>query len=408
LSCGCPGARCFNIEIDYMVDTDHTHKPNQAEIDAVVQMFACQGYTLNVEISDQLTHYDVLVRDPLCLVFFEYVGEDASFGRIKLNNFDHNGQPGWHYCIFGHDYEGANCQVTGSSGLAESPGGNLIVTLGSFSNQIGTPFDRAATLAHEFGHNLGLSHCGGGDSGGPSPGSCNNVGDNPPNLGSIMSYYYQLNGVRSGQLCHGLSFDEAALFKEIDYSHGTMCTLNEAALDELFGTGMMGVDWNCSGQITGVRAQDLDWPPNSSTWCGATGGLQTLFDFDEWAFIDSTAAATASGSIPPGPAVSCITAHEVEQHRTTAGHCPQPTLRTESCEGRRMMYLQPSGSGSPNGNCDAPFNNVQSAHDAAPDGSVLFFRAGYYGQSGPIVLTKPLKIFSTPTTTDSTAVIQPP
>ena len=41
-----------------MVDAGHSHKPNQAEIDAVKQMFACQGYTLNVEISDALPHYN--------------------------------------------------------------------------------------------------------------------------------------------------------------------------------------------------------------------------------------------------------------------------------------------------------------------------------------------------------------
>lgn len=39
---------------------------------------------------------------------------------------------------------------------------------------------------------------------------------------------------------------------------------------------------------------------------------------------------------------------------------------------------------------------------------MLLFRAGFYNQSGPILLTKPLKIFSTPTTTDAMAVIQPP
>ena len=70
-----------------------------------------------------------------------------------------------HYCIFGHDHEGANCQVTGNSGLAETPGNDLVVTLGQFTNQVGTPFDRAATLAHEFGHNLGLTHCGANDPG---------------------------------------------------------------------------------------------------------------------------------------------------------------------------------------------------------------------------------------------------
>ena len=60
-------AETFNIEIDYMVDSSpggHSHMPTQAEIDAVVQMFACQGHTLNIVVDDQITHHDVLRIDP--------------------------------------------------------------------------------------------------------------------------------------------------------------------------------------------------------------------------------------------------------------------------------------------------------------------------------------------------------
>lgn len=387
-----------------MVDNDHTHKPNQAEIDAVVQMFACQGYTLNVEISDAIPHYDVLVRDPSCLVFFEYSGEDNSFGRTKANYFDHALVPGWHYCIFGHDYEGANCQVTGSSGLAENPGNDLVVTLGQFSNQVGTPFDRAATLAHEFGHNLGLTHCGSNDPGDLLSGSCNTVGPYLPNIASIMSYFYQLSGLRSNLLCQGLAFNEAVLFKEIDYSHGTMCTLNEAALDEPFGSGMMSVDWNCSGNISGIRAHDLFGDSNG--WCNANSSLQQVSDMDEWASISTFLATAADTDFTNMPMVACITAHEVE--RVVAGGCPQPVLTTETCENRGTIYLDGNAGPNGSGKCSEPFRDVQSAHNAAPDGSVLFFRSGSYTQPGPIVLTKPLKLFSVPTASQATTVIQPP
>jgi len=37
------------------------------------------------------------------------------------------------------------------------------------------------------------------------------------------------------------------LFKNLDFSHGTMCMLDEAALDEELGTGMRSVDWDCNG-----------------------------------------------------------------------------------------------------------------------------------------------------------------
>ena len=394
-----------------MVDTDHTHRPNQAELDAVIQMFACQGWTLNIQVSDAIPHYDLLVADPVtCVNIFGYDREDATFGRLKQQYADHAFEPGWYYAIFGHDYQfrdaNLNCTNTGSSGLADVFGHDFIVTLGSFTNQVGTPFDRAATLAHEFGHNLGLSHCGNMEGGSPIGGFCLNVGDNAPNLASIMSYNYQLAGVRSNLLCLGLTFDEAALFKEMDYSHGRMCSLNENALDEVFGTGMLSVDWNCSGAVAGTVAQDLDG--NGTGWCGSNGGRQTLSDFDEWAFIEAEHATTATAVARPiQQPTPCITAKEV-QDAVIAGGCTQPTLTTEACENRDMIYMHPAGGGAADGTCTVPYQNLQNAHNAAANDSVLFFRAGAYAQPGSVLLTKPMKLFNQPTATQSTTVITAP
>jgi hypothetical protein len=396
-----------------MVDTDHTHRPNQAELDAVKQMFACQGWTLNIQVSDAIPHYDVLQADDVdCLVFFENIGTDATFGRLKQQYSDHAFEPGWHYAIFAHGYETKDnngvCRDVGSSGLADGPGDDLVVTMGSFTNQIGTPFDRAATLAHEFGHNLGLTHCGDMDYGGALEADCQNVGDFPPNLGSIMSYVYQLSGVRSGMLCNNFSFDEAVLFKEMDYSHGTMCDLNESSLDEVFGTGMMSVDWDCGGTITGVVNHDLDQPAGASNRCSANGGRQVLSDFDEWAFIEAEHAVTASSSPRPSrPPTPCITAQEV-QNLVIAGGCDQPTLSSEACEDRDMIYLHPAGGGGADGTCTVPYQHLQNAHNAAANNSVLFFRAGSYAQPGTVLLTKPMKLFNQPTATQSTTVITAP
>lgn len=394
-----------------MVDTDHTHRPNQAELDAVRQMFACQGWTLNFQISDAIPHYDLIPADPIkCESIFEYFGNEASFGQLKQQYADHAFEPGWYYVIFAHDYQlkiNGNCVNTQSSGLAEAPGDDFIVTLGSFANQVGTPFARAATLAHEFGHNLGLSHCGDMDDGGLFGGDCNNVGDNAPNLASIMSYNYQLAGLRSNLLCLGFTFDEAALFKEMDYSHGRMCDLNENSLDEVFGTGMMSVDWSCDGTIVGTVARDLDG--NSSGWCGANGGLQSLSDFNEWAFIEAEhAARVTAGARKSRTPTPCITAPEVAQQIVAGGCSSPPALSSEACENRDMIYLHPAGGGGADGTCGVPFSNLQNAHNAASDGSVLFFRAGNYAQPGSVLLTKPMKLFNQPTTTQSTTVITAP
>src|SRR5262245_8346012 len=249
-------ADTFKIEIDYMVGAGHSHMPSTTVINAVVQMFACQGHTLIIEVDDVLPHYQVLQAPPEDCNgppwgdFFAYAGETASFGALKALFFDHSHADGWHYCIFAHQYESydgglGQCVPSGSSGLAEVPGWNFIVSLGGFVNGVGTEFDRAATLAHEFGHNLGLSHC--------TTANCEDDPDDPswtgplmPNLASVMSYRYQLAGVRANMLFRHLA-PEQALLKNIDYSQGRMCPLNENSLDEFLGTDMTWNDWNCSG-----------------------------------------------------------------------------------------------------------------------------------------------------------------
>ena len=47
-----------------------------------------------------------------------------------------------------------------SSGVADLPGGNAMVTLGFWDEFVGKPFIRASTTFHELGHNLNLWHSG--------------------------------------------------------------------------------------------------------------------------------------------------------------------------------------------------------------------------------------------------------
>ncbi|MEW5876351.1 MAG: hypothetical protein AB1752_14375, partial [Candidatus Zixiibacteriota bacterium] len=280
------GAVTLNIEIDYMVLRDqnnnilHSHMPSQAEVNAVIQMFACHGITLNAVIDDEIPHVNVIPDNPgNDKTIFGFSLEPNSQYLMKLAYFDNAGGP-WHYCIFGHQYqlEGA---TTGSSGLAERPGDDLVVTLGSFSNQIGTPFDRASTLAHEFGHNLGLRHSGAMDEDLVGPGNIV--------MPSVMTYNFQLDGVRTNLLCLGLTQEAANLFKEIDYSEGRACGLVEAGLSEAFGNGMRQIDWNCDGSISGSSSRSLTNVYKNDTWCGAGAGANTLTDYNEWAnLVDVT------------------------------------------------------------------------------------------------------------------------
>lgn len=379
-------AETFRIEIDYMVDTSignaHSHQPTQAEIDAVVQMFACQGHTLVVEVSDAIPHYDVLQLDPNDRNnFFGYSGTDDSFGSIRSTYFDRAGESGWHYAVFGHQYEWRRQETdgtwtyfdSGSSGLGQQPGANLVVTLGTFSGQTGTPFDKASTLAHEFGHNLGLSHCGDED--------CGTVGNNKPNLVSIMSYNYQLEGVRSGLLCNQLVPASAAyLFKELDYSGGRMCPLDESGLDETLGTTFKAVDWDCSGAIAGTVSQDLG--TDGPTWCSNNGSLDVIADYNEWGNLTDTTKMLARDAAEIVPRLDpCISAEEVEALRKAV--CPQPALATESCVAPKTYWVKQSGSSSGTGSCNRAVDTVVLGLDRATiANSALILEPGTYAESG--------------------------
>jgi hypothetical protein len=404
---GAASAETFRIEIDYMgpAPDGHDHRPSQLVLDAVIQMFACQGHTLIIDLSDEIPHYDSLTGNPdsNCGQFFTYTGQPNTYASIRSTY--RNQVAGWHYAIFAHQYMTGSpdpddpntppgCYPTTSSGLANG-GDAFIVSLGAFSGQTGTLFQQAATLAHEFGHNLGLSHCG----------TC--AGNSPYllNMPSIMTYQYQLDGVRTGLLALGL-MPEVALFKELAFSHGRMCALDEAGLDEIRGTLMMSVDFNCDGDTneTGV-VQDLNVRGfgigPAAPWCSADDVAYALLeDYNEWASLDdgATLVARAAGGdndarfqlaerrsiIEP-----CITREEWDELAwRSPPHLLAPALAVEPCIGGQNIYIG-DFSGYQTGRCASPYASIQAAQAAAPNGSVYYIAPGIYDEPGVTILNKP-------------------
>ncbi len=373
----------INVEIDWMADGTHSHQPSQAEIDAIVQMFACHGITLNAVIDDAVPHVNVMPDSsggpPN---FFTWLGIN-SFRWYRSLYFDNAGG-GWHYCIFAHQYDPEDTTITstGSSGLGEFGGDDFIVTLGTFTGQIGTPFDRAATFAHELGHNLELNHHAGSDT---------SYGAYSPNYASIMSYQYQLTGIRTRMRCLDLADTTVTnLLKEIDYSNGRFPSINENALSETRGVGVRAIDWNCNGAITGTVAKDLDGSP----WCAAAGLRGFLNDQNDWALIDDN---TQPGStLPPSLPVMCITSEEVARLKMMdpiSCSAPQPTQLFEPCMSSLMVWASAGYSGFENGEGDFPYNTLMEAYNAAPVGSALYLQpTGSYTTGGVVPLSKPLTI----------------
>lgn len=376
----------INIEIDWMQDGTHSHKPKQEEIDAVKQMFACHGITLNVELSNSISHVDVLIRDSnpdraKRKGFFEYANGNNTFGTIKALNFDHAGE-GWHYCLFAHQYQDTSFNPSGSSGLGEAPGDDFIVTLGAFAGSVGTPWDRASTFAHELGHNLGLEHSNIMDE--------NVAGQNTPNFPSIMSYFYQLAGVRNNLECQGLIPKGLSLYKNLDYSNGRACPVDENALNEAFGIGITPVDWDCNGVISGIVSHDISNQSNQKGWCGADGMKSFLSDYDEWSHIHDYA-----GELPKGfvsREISCITYDEYIS-KVKDKICSQPNVINEACINNQMYYVSNSDEGSVVGSCSQPIANFGIAYIIANDGDIIYLFPGNY-HVGQITISKKLIIAS--------------
>ncbi|HED65474.1 MAG TPA: hypothetical protein ENJ09_07950 [Planctomycetes bacterium] len=384
-------AQQINVEIDYMVDSDHSHMPSSMEIAAVVDMFARQGYALNVVVDDAIPHTDILrCNNPGSGNFFTCTSRTyTTFKEIKDSFFD-SPSSGWHYCVFGHQYDDGN--GTSSSGIAELGGNDLLVTLGDFSGMTGTPFDRAATFAHELGHNLGLRHF--------SPNSGPVVGNYAPNYASVMSYQYQLRGVKSQMECLGL-VDQDHLFRDLDYSSGLLPGLLESTLAEKLGVGIHKVDWDCDGALDlSSVAQDLD---NAAPWCASTSlPIGFLSDYNDWANIQSNAdSPQVINDLVELETITCITAEEARDLQAASPDSfsdptlctggSSPTLSIPPWPTGRMIWVDPNATAPGLGTGDSPYTSLSFAVSAAPPGSVLYLQPGTYtNQSGSILMDQSL------------------
>ena len=165
-------------------------------------------------------------------------------GNACERRFDRNRRDMFRYALFAHSLglpkepclnpdgsANALCQTTNAlfkvprtnSGIADFPGGDLMVTLGAFDDTtgspIGKPFMQASTLAHELGHTFELTHSGVPLV--PREPNCK------PNYLSVMNYLFQLRGLINEQ-------GEPVL----DFSSQRLPALNEFTLQQGLGLGL--------------------------------------------------------------------------------------------------------------------------------------------------------------------------
>jgi outer membrane protein assembly factor BamB len=278
------------LEIDYMDCTMeggdcpegdvHTHKPNDDALKIVKEAFANApvdnpdgkpGITLHINVSNAISHKNStsFIPEPL----FDIL--ETEFDEIKKTNFPADHKQAFHYALFAHAIFG----TSGTTGIAERPGNDLMVTLGARFGQTGTISDQAGTLMHELGHNLGFRH-GGADNKG-----------NKPNYLSVMNYFFQVRGIQS----HVPGTPPTTRF---DYSKEALPILDEERLDEFLGIrngddltqyfcpgspsiayiarGNDEIDWNCNGMID---INDVEADINNDNLENKLAG------YDDWATL---------------------------------------------------------------------------------------------------------------------------
>jgi hypothetical protein len=267
------------LEYDWMNDStgcgSHSHRPTAAMVNLVTASFASapvnnpDGTTGIVAIHDYGQGGAFTGGNLMAGTNITGGVNGADFQNKKNNNFASNRNGYFHYVINPHVYT----DFPGSSGQAELPGDDLIVSLGCFVFPIE---NTANTILHELGHNLNLRH--GGDE------DCNWK----PNYNSVMNYRFQFPGVDTDCDAVGSSGEANTL----DYSRGSRINLNENNLNENQGVcGSPGIDWNFSGGLQTGVSWDLNYmsenpgPGDDTDNSGCVAAKTTLHDYDDWGNI---------------------------------------------------------------------------------------------------------------------------
>jgi hypothetical protein len=281
------------VEVDWLPG----HQPSKSALDALVQTFNSKNIQLHIQLDDNIPFHKDIISPPsngnagntdfdnLKKAFFGTADERncSSSPPIEnhctgsINNVLTAKRLAFHYALFAHS------QQSGSSGTSETPGNDIMISLGGFKGGMGDTNQQAGTFMHEIGHNLGLLH------GGVDNNNCK------PNYPSVMSYTFQMPTYTGPNWV-------------LQYSNGALNGLYEISLSENTGlwppnpapfwtfwysgssfplkkipSGGSSVDWNWNGILGEVDSIDVD---NLNIPGCTSAPYTTLVDYNDWYYAE--------------------------------------------------------------------------------------------------------------------------
>ncbi|MGV9337444.1 OmpL47-type beta-barrel domain-containing protein [Streptomyces sp. NPDC003688] len=335
------------VQLDWMANANHSHALAPAAIKQVVDAFANSPYSRHSPTTGINLHVDAgpdsimnfadnttwgtlskarsLTEQTNLGTAVNGLYQWNAFNTIKnqTGGFTSTGRaPIFHYAISAHNLNSG----TDSSGIAPTPGSDLIISLGSFANQVGTVAEQAGTFMHELGHNLNLEH--GGDQ---------NV-NNKPQYFSVMNYLYQF-GLTSGTTSgltdlsrQNASLNETSLNERTypassgNYDVRHWCPGSNGGSFVMVPAADGQVDWNCNGMI---ETAPVSFDVNND------GQQTTLTGFNDWnnllLRVGAVGRTEASGNVPPPTRDDELTPNDAELNLPLDTEPPVTKARVAPC-----------------------------------------------------------------------------